>query len=394
MMSCPKALLAALLCLCGALPASAIPRVPASDDEVVERLPPRADGAQRARRAALARDPRQLPLALAAARDGIERARRLGDPRELGAAQAALAPWWQAPEPPPAVRLLRATILQSRHHFDAAGADLDALATAPAVPVAVRAQALLTRASLRQLRGDLGGAADDCRALQQRPDFAALGAPAQEAASACLWELRSLTGDPRGAARALDALLAAAAGDPWLSLLRAELAERQGDDTAAERHFAAAAAAGDVYALAAQADWLLARGRDAQALRVLDAGPAQADALRLRRAIAWHRLGDARAADVAARLRENLAAARLRGDPPHLREEARLALDVDGDAARALALAREQWATQREPADAVMLWRAARAAGRLGAAAVLHDWVPDPARADVRLAGLPPVRQP
>ena len=37
----------------------------------------------------------------------------------------------------------------------------------------------------------------------------------------------------------------------------------------------------------------------------------------------------------------------------------------------------------------MLLWRAARAAGRPDAAAALHGWLPDPARADVRLAGLP-----
>ncbi len=86
-------------------------------------------------------------------------------------------------------------------------------------------------------------------------------------------------------------------------------------------------------------------------------------------------------------LRERFAAARRRGDAPHLREEARLALDIDGDAATALALARQQWALQREPADAVLLWRAAAAAGDRAAARQLRDWLPQPERADRRLAG-------
>ncbi|MEA2120665.1 hypothetical protein, partial [Halovibrio sp. HP20-50] len=80
-----------------------------------QRLPYRVDAAERARRAALARDPGQLPLALATARSALERARVHGDPRELGAAQAALAPWWtRADAPDPAV-LLRARVLQARH---------------------------------------------------------------------------------------------------------------------------------------------------------------------------------------------------------------------------------------------------------------------------------------
>lgn len=390
--------LARLALLLMLLPAAqAAPTVPARDDEIVERLPSRPDAAQRARRAALARDPRQLPLALAAAQQAILRARHDGDPRELGSAQAALAPWWRDPSPPAPVRLLRAIILQSRHAFDAALADLDGLAAEPATPAALRAQALLTRASLQQLRGRFDAARADCEALRQ-PGYAALGDSLQRTAQACLIELQSLTADPHRAQRALDELARGAGADPWLALLRAELAERLGDDRAAQRHYQVAGAGGEVYALAAWADWCLDRGRAREALAVLDRGPAQADALLLRRAIAWRQLGDAQADAAAASLRERFAAIRQRGDSPHLREEARLALDIDHDAPRALALARQQWALQKEPADAVLLWRAARAA-RAGQATAGGDtvaptaseligWLPDPVRADVRLAGL------
>lgn len=381
-----------VLTLVWVLPAAqATPSVPAQDDEIVERLPSRPDAAQRARRAALARDPRQLPLALATAQQALLRARHEGDPRELGSAQAALAPWWRDPRPPAPVRLLRATILQSRHAFDAARADLDGLVAEPATPAALRAQALLTRASLQQLRGRFDAARADCEALRQ-PGYAALGDGLQRTAQACLIELQSLTGDPQRARQALDALARVGGADPWLALLRAELAERLGDDRAAPRHYEAASAAGDVYTLAAWADWCLDRGRAREALAVLERGPDQADALLLRRAIAWHQLGDGRAAAAAASLRERFAAIRQRGDSPHLREEARLALDIDHDAPRALALARQQWALQKEPADAVLLWRAARAAGGGDMAAAvapeLSGWLPDPGRADVRLAGL------
>lgn len=379
-----RAAAAALLLLAAA--AAAAPSVPAADDSVVERLPTRADPGERARRAALARDVHQLPLALDLAQAAILRARRAGDPRELGAAQAALAPWWADAQAPAPVRLLRATILQSRHDFAAAQVDLDRLAADAATPLPVRAQALLTRASLQQVRGHFDAARSDCDALLQ-PAFAPLGDGLRRTAQACTLELQSLTGDARGARRALDAL-AGPAADPWLALLRAELAERLGDDTAASALYAAASADGDVYALAAQADWLLDRGRHGEALAVLGRGPAQADALLLRRAIAWQRQGDARAAAAAADLRERFAAVRLRGDAPHLREEARLALDIDRDAARALALARQQWALQKEPADAVLLLRSARAAGQ-DVQRELASWLPDPARADVRLAKLP-----
>jgi hypothetical protein len=374
--------------LLAAAAALAAPFVPATDDSIVERLPARTDPAERARRAALARDVHQLPLALDLAQAAILRARRQGDPRELGAAQAALAPWWPDAQAPAPVRLLRATILQSRHDFTAALTDLDRLVAETATPQPLRAQALLTRASLHQVLGRFDAARRDCDALLQ-PVFTPLGEGLRRTAQACTLELQSLTDDARIARRALDTLAGRGGvgqtADPWLALLRAELAERLGDDAAAQTHFAAAGADGDVYTLAAHADWLLDRRRDAEALAVLARGPAQADALLLRRAIAWQRLGDARAAAAAADLRTRFAAVRLRGDAPHLREEARLALEIDRDPKQALALARQQWALQKEPADAVLLLRAGRAAGQ-DISRELAAWLPDPARADVRLA--------
>jgi hypothetical protein len=382
-------LLAALLVPVAAVQAA--PFVPARDDEVVEHLRPRTDAAAQARRAALARDPRQLPLALATAREAIDRARREGDPRDLGVAQAALAPWWTDADAPAAVRLLRATLLQSRHDFDGALLDLDRLVGEVGAPSALRAQALLTRATVLQVRGRFADAAASCEALLH-PSGTTVDEAARLVAQACLIELRSLTGDPRRAMADLQAL--AGTRDPrrpdaWLALLCAELAERLGDDSAAHRHFQTAAAGGDVYALAAFADWLLDRRRETEALDVLAQGPAQADALLLRRAIAWHRLGDTQADAAVRSLRERFAAARVRGDAPHLREEGRLALDVDGDAPRALALAQQQWVIQREPADAVLLWRAAQKAGAPEAAKVLQAWLAHPAIADVRLRDLP-----
>jgi tetratricopeptide (TPR) repeat protein len=72
------------------------------------------------------------------------------DPRYLGYAQAALAPWWWLSAPPPQVRLLRATLLQSTHQFPSAMDDLNAvLAADPG-----NAQAWLTRATVQTVQGD------------------------------------------------------------------------------------------------------------------------------------------------------------------------------------------------------------------------------------------------
>ena len=72
-----------------------------------------------------------------------------GDPRYDGYAQAALAPWWDLAEPPVPVLILRATLEQRRHDFDAALADLErVLARQPRHP-----QALLTKATILEVQG-------------------------------------------------------------------------------------------------------------------------------------------------------------------------------------------------------------------------------------------------
>ncbi|MDC6171289.1 hypothetical protein PO768_28130, partial [Paucibacter sp. XJ19-41] len=154
-----------LLC-CLALPAAADqPYTPASDTELVERLPKRLGAEQRRLRDQLGAAPANLPLALQLAREAIARSRALGDPRELGLAQAALAPWWSQAVPPAPVRLLRATIAQSQHRFDAALADLDALLATPGTSPTIQAQAELNRAALLQLRGRLSEAQAGCQRL-------------------------------------------------------------------------------------------------------------------------------------------------------------------------------------------------------------------------------------
>lgn len=371
----------------------AAPYVPRSDDEVVQHLPTRLSAGERQQRQQLARVPQNLPLALATARAAIERARALGDPRELGVAQAALGPWWNAASPPPAALLLRATVRQSQHQFDAALRDLDALisppAAAAAVPTEVRAQALLTRATVRQVTGQWAAAEADCSDLRN-PPFDAMGAPLATAAQACLAELRSLRGQAPASARELAQLARQAPQDGWLALVQAELAERLGDHPSAALHYRDALAhRSDVYTQAAAADWLLGQRRAAEALALLnrptDSGPGlkrnnntddeathldtDADALLLRRAIAHQQLRhapEARAA--AATMQARFAAARLRGENFHAREEARLALDVLGDTPAALKLAQANWAHQKEPADALLLLRAAVAAGQPHAA--------------------------
>jgi hypothetical protein len=381
---------------------------PTDDGAIVEHLPVHigdaaqrraARAAERAQRDALRRHPDELPLALTAARDAIARARLQGDPRELGAAEAALATWWSLRDPPPEVRLLRATVRQSQHDFDAARTDLDALLAAPAaVPLAVRAQAELTRAAIDQVRARYDDALAGCRHLAG-PDFAALGGNVQLSALACQAEIASLRGRADLASAALQRLAGAddasnpgaTATPAWLTLMRAELAERRGDAQAGALYAQALRARADVYTLCAYADWLLDHERAAEVPALLK-GHEAADPVLLRLAIAYRRLHgarDARTVEATRTLGERFDAALLRGDRSHGREQSRYERELHDRPLAALALAQKNWTVQREPADAVALVRAARAAHRPEAAEPVWRLMRETGGRDARLGDVP-----
>lgn len=353
------------------LATAAAPWVPADDDIVLEHLPA---GAQAA--GAAPADP--LEAALQAQRH-IERSRETGDPRFLGYAEGLLQPWWNEALPPRPVLLLRATLLQSRHRFDEALRDLDALLVLDAGD----AQARLTRATLLRVRARHDEALADCRELQGRADeFVAL---------LCAWSVRGLHGELPEARAALDALEPASASQPapvqaWYRAERADVAERLGRTTEALRHYREALAGGgdDPLMRAAAADLLLRLQRPAEALEVSGAAPT-ADVLRLRTVLAARALGQPRA-DLEAALADGYAASHRRGDDAHLREEARFVLEVLRDAPRALDLATRNWLEQREPADALLLRQAAQAAGRNDVLRQLEAWRARSGLQDARLS--------
>jgi Tfp pilus assembly protein PilF len=350
----------------------ATPYVPADGKQVVERLPSRADPVQRELlklRAALSRNPNSLPLASALARRYIEQARAEGDPRYLGYAQAALAPWWKLPQAPNEVLVLRATLRQSTHQFAAALADLDTVLKRDTD----NAQAWLTRATVQMVTGDFAGAKASCMRLYSR-------AP-ELIVQTCLSGVGSVNGDAKSSYARLKAALERnpdAGPDlrDWVQTLLAEIAARSGDDAAADAYFRQAMATGepDSYLLAAYADFMLDHGRAPEVVRLLkDKG--RIDALLLRYAIA---LKAVRASDAAARaeaLRARFDAAMLRGDTVHRREQARFELALRNDPRAAVKLAKLNWAVQKEPADLRILVESAAASGDREAAQTALDWI-------------------
>lgn len=364
---CLLALLLAALCA----PVAAAPFVPADDAQVLERLPertaPQYRELKRLRAAAVAA-PADAATAVALADAYYALSRAEGDPRYLGYAQAALAPWWKDAQAPTAVLVIRATILQSNHEFDRALADLTtALAREPK-----NGRALLVRATVLTVQGKYAEARADCpRLFGLAPEFYVF---------ACLAAIDSLTGKAEAATAALDRALATlpandVSGRAWGESLAAEIAHRRGDQ-AAQRRFAAALAADprDLYTLGAYSDWLLDHGRATEVIPLVR-NEARVDALLLRLALAQKALRLADADASIATLRARFAASRARGDVVHRREEARFALQLGGDPQTALRLALENWNVQREPADLRVLAEAAAAANDAAAMQTARDWL-------------------
>ncbi|QYG07490.1 hypothetical protein [Janthinobacterium sp. PAMC25594] len=363
-----------LLCACLPLLALAAPYTPKDGGAVIEQLPRRADATQselRGLRQQLNAAPQDLALATGLAQRYIALARSETDPRYLGYAQAALAPWWRQAAPPLPVRLLRATILQSTHQFGPALQDLDAvIAQQPH-----NAQAWLTRATVLTVQGDYPQATAACARLS--------ALTTQLVTVTCIANIASVTGRAAASERLLDLTLQRSAGtapelESWAATLLAEMATRRGESTLAEARYKTALARQprDSYLLGAYSDFLLDRQRPQDVVKLLQ-DQQRIDALLLRYALALQSLPDRQTAFQAAKaeLSARFTAAMQRGDTVHQREQARFALFLQQDAPAALRLAQQNWAIQKEVPDMRIVLEAALAARNDGAAQAVLAWI-------------------
>ena len=353
----------------------AAPYRPASESEVLERLPP---GERNSVLGALQQRSRSPELAARLARAHIERYRSQSDPRYLGYAQAVLQPWWEQAQPPPEVLLMRATLRQSRHDFEGALQDLAQLLRQQPQ----NAQAWLTQATVQRVLGRYAQAQASCGRLQ--------GLTAVFVVELCQLSIAGLQGQLGPAYQALlelqpSASVQALALQSWRLAELADMAERLGRPAAAEAHYRVGLELGEDHGLrAGLADLLLDQGR-ARETATLTAGYETVDALSLRRALALKALGDAGFAALDRQILDGHANARRRGEDLHLREEARYVLDAQADAVAALPLAQANWKLQREPVDARLLLRAARGAAQPAAAQPVRDWMQASGIEDARL---------
>ena len=360
------ALLAVLL-LTLSVPARATPIVPTRDDEVIEVLPAmtgnRAE--ERRLRKQLAQRPRDPALALDMAKRYLDQAHESGDPRFAGMAMSAIEGWPDEATMPDGVLMMRATLQQYLHEFDASVRSLKSLLARPSAQP--RPQAWLTLATVKRVQGRYADSDAACKQV------AASGAALH--ADACLAENAALRGDVDAARSTFTALLSDARNPPatqaWLTTSLAELEQRAGRAEAADAAFRAALKLdADPYATLSYADFLIDQQRPAEALALLQ-GQTRSDAVLLRLAIAGAQAKTASAGADAAEMRERIALANQRPEAKvfHGREQAMFALMVERQPARALELARGNVVAQREPLDLLVLAQAARASGRADALA-------------------------
>jgi tetratricopeptide (TPR) repeat protein len=331
--------------------AIASPYIPASDAQVLAELPA---GVRHASDPARELSAKRLDIALPLAQFDISRARATGDLRFLGYAEAVLAPWMRGPAVAPEVLVLDATLLQSRHSFGASLDELDrALKMRPN-----DAQAWLTRATVLRVLGRYGEAMASCGRMSASADPAIT--------SLCTEALRALMGHLKDAYQAIQAISPKELppeARAWRYSELGEMAERLGDDTAAEQWLREGlqVAPQDLYMRAACADLLLRHDRAAETLGLLK-GYESMEPMLLRAAIAHRQLNDGAGAHDETLLSTAFDVELRRGDAVHRREQARFFLDIEHQPQAALAAALDNWRVQREPDDVLILMRAAQAA--------------------------------
>jgi tetratricopeptide (TPR) repeat protein len=188
-------------------------------------------------RAELQQNPRSVDVAVRLARRYYNLVAEEGDPRYLGYAQAALAPWWDMSVPPIEVQVLRAGLGQFRHDFAGALDDLSKVIERDTGHAGARSLC----ATIHIVQARYPQARTDCRALR--------GATSDLIAIGCEAMVDGLTGNAAGAYPVLNEALKshpeAAPGEKlWVLIRLAEIAKRQGRSDIAESHFRQALALG------------------------------------------------------------------------------------------------------------------------------------------------------
>ncbi len=328
-------------------------------------------------------DPKRQDTAFRYAREVFVLGLREGDLRWYGAARAALLPWWEARQLPAEGHFMRALVRQGFHDFDGGIADL----TATIAQEPQRAEAWSWRFSLYLLTSRIDEARTDCAELGQR--FGAVEG------QACQATLQYRTGQAAAAVPTFERLV-------QLPDLQGPLAQdwlryHQGMAlVAAGRHQQAAQVwlqhlqrhPGSHLVRLSLAETLNSTGQHVQALQTSLAMVQPTDALLVQALLAASALRDPRAADLQAQVSQRMDAQAQRNEALIERPQMMYYIRHKADLPRGLALARDSWAEQQEPADAALLIEAALATNRPEDARPVLTWMQRTGYTDPTLAAL------
>ncbi len=368
------------------------PRIPINDGEILASITSSNtnDSAKlKSLRKQLKASPDNIVLASKLARAYIEIAREFTDVRYYGYAQAVLKPWWEKQNPPSEVLLLRATLNQQKHEYERALDDLKQLIKRQPK----NTQAWLTLSIIQQVRGDYKSARASCSALSR--------SNSSWLSTLCYSQVLGLTGSAERAYNMQQAIalqLGKARPDllQWVVGISAETALRLGNNKDAEKLFKQALAlpVRDAYLLRVYSDFLLETNRAGEVVTLLNDEEGDT-ALLLRLAIASRNTdSDSENAKRYQYLIESrFKAASLRASKLHERDEALYLLTFDRDLDKALTLAKENWKTQKEPDDALILLRLAVATQSIEDIKTIRDWIQETQLQDIRIERLLKVDQ-
>lgn len=355
------------------LSAWAQPRLTPSADEVVLPASVHAQSNQAGSLREVEREWRKnrnnLPAALNYARAVFLLGLTEGDLRWYGSAKAALQPWWTATTLPADGHFLRALVKQGFHDFKGG---IDDLSAAIAIDPA-QAEYWSWRFSLHLLTSNMAAARTDCDAIGQR-----FG---RDEGQACAATLMYRTGQALQAIPVLNRLVELP--DYQGPFTQDWLRYHQGEAYRAAGQYAQAIAVWEKHVQARPnshlvkltlAELLNQQGQFAKAKRYADA-TSPTDALLVQALLASRGLKDGDTQRLADQFESRMNNQALRGESLIERPTMVYLITYGRDNAQGLKLAAENWSTQNEPADAVLLVQAALKANQPRLAEPVLGWM-------------------
>lgn len=328
------------------------------------------------------REPKDMALALRYARETFLIGLTEGDLRWLGSTKAALLPWWDAAALPAQGHYLRGLVKQGFHDFQGGLADINAAIALDGQ----RAEFWSWRFALHLLLSDMAAARQDCDTLGQR-----FGAGEGQACAAVLLYRSGHAADGAAQLERVAALpeFRDGASQDWLRFHQGEALRAAGQTERAiavwTQHLAARPRAHSVRL--ALVELLNAQRRFADAKR-LAASPNPTDALLVQSLLASQGLGDGETARLAEQVAQRMSGQDLRQEALIERPKLIYLIRHGHDVAAGLALAAENWRSQNDPPDAVLLAEAALKLQQPKAAEPVLAWMARTGYTEPALAAL------